>query len=136
MPEKENRTIEYVIGTLAVVLLVLVIFLVLNYRALRRSAIMNAHQSFLAALMTHHHGPATIADLAFIRPWMTFDYLNKFFALPSQYLQTQLSISDPHYPRITIAAYVKSAHLDLTTFLHQLDTALRARLTNATSTLY
>jgi hypothetical protein len=134
MPNKSSRTIEYVIGALVVVLVILIVFLALNYRALRRSAVAGARQSWLSTLVAHHRGPATVADLASVRPWMTFDYLNRFFNLPPQYLQTQLAITDPQYPRLTIGGYAKRNHLDLATFQHQLDAALRARLVGAAPT--
>jgi hypothetical protein len=40
---------------------------------------------------------------------MTFDYINRAFALPEQYLQASLNISDSRYPRLTIAEYAQDA---------------------------
>ncbi len=131
--KKSKRYIEYVIGALVVILIVLAVFLVLNYRSLRRSAVINARELRLSAFLAHH-GPATVADLAFVRSWMTFDYLNKLFNLPPQYLQTQLSITDPQYPRLTISEYAEHSRLNLAALINELDTALRARLTG-TSTI-
>ena len=37
-----------------------------------------------------------------IQPWMTFDYLNKQFGLPSEYLKTALQVTDPKYPNVPI----------------------------------
>ena len=49
-----------------------------------------------------HARPATVSDIAYISPWMTFDYINLVFKLPPDFLKTQLSITDPLYPRLSI----------------------------------
>lgn len=42
-----------------------------------------------------------------IQPWMTFDYLNKTFNLPEDYLKVSLNITDKSYPNITIRHIVR-----------------------------
>lgn len=43
-----------------------------------------------------------------IESWMTFDFLNKAFGLPPEYLKNQLDISDKKYPDLTIDNLVKN----------------------------
>jgi len=50
-------------------------------------------------------------DLNIIQSWMTFDYLNKAFNLPPDYLKTSLAINNPQYPLLTINHY---SHLQAT----------------------
>ena len=58
-----------------------------------------------------------VRDPKLIETWMTFDYLNKIFDLPTNYLQTALAITDPHYPFLTIRHYVRLQKLEATSTL-------------------
>ncbi len=130
--KKTSRYIGYAMLALAVVLAVLFVFLILNYRSIRRSAIMNARESWLTAVI-HNHGPLTATDVNYVRSWMTFDYINKLFNLPPDYLKTHLMISDPHYPQLTVSRYASTNNLNPVTFLGKLDDALRSYLTTAST---
>ena len=46
--------------------------------------------------------PVTADDARYITSWMTFDYVNRVFHLPTLYLQNSLNINDSHYPNLTI----------------------------------
>ncbi len=72
-------------------------------------SIISRTRSEIAAL--HSHGPLTAHDVGLIRAWMTFDYLNDIFALPPQYLQQTLSITDSQYPRLSIAHAARDENL-------------------------
>ena len=61
---------------------------------------------------------------------MTFDYVNTLFRLPPTYLETQLTITDPRYPRMSIGSYANHNHIDLTTFMGELDAAITNYLAN------
>ena len=74
--------------------------------------------SHLIQVFNNNHGTLTISDVYFIRSWMTFDYINTLFRLPPDYLKTQLNITDPHYPRISIRTFAKNSHVDVTVFLN------------------
>lgn len=130
MPEKNNnnrtgRYVGYAMLVLAAVLVVLVVFLVLNYRSLRRSAVISARESWLSAFV-HNHGPLSVADVGYVRPWMTFDYLNKLFNLPPGYLKTQLMVQDPQYPQLTVSGYANRDHLNVTVLMGKIEDAIRA----------
>jgi len=78
--------------------------------------------------------PPTQSDVVFVQAWMTFDYVDQLFGVPSDYLQHQLSISDPNYPHITISGYARHNKLNVATFLAGVDQALVRYLAPATST--
>lgn len=136
MPEENNNNkrirqyIKYAMIAFAAVLLVLIVFLILNYRSIRRSAIVSARESWITVFI-HNHGPLAATDVGYVRSWMTFDYINKLFNLPPDYLKMQLMISDSRYPQLTVSKYAGSNHLNLTTFLGKLENALRSYLTAA-----
>ena len=71
----------------------------------------------------------TDKDISAIRYWMTFDYLNKVFALPTDYLKTSLAITNPHYPRLSIIDLARSQHQDVNNVLSQVQTAIYYYLT-------
>ncbi len=122
------RQVKYTLIILAIILAVLVVFFVLQYRALRRAQIMNAREFFIASFVKYH-GPLTASDVGLIRSWMTFDYLDKIFNLPPDYLRTRLSIADPHYPQLSLGGYARSRSLDPTAFLNQVEIAVCEYLT-------
>lgn len=134
-PPSERRYLEYVIFTFAGVLVVLVVVLALDYRSLRRATTINARESWVAAFI-QEHGPVNASDVTLMRSWMTFDYLNKLFKLPPNYLQSALGIADPRYPRLTVSGWAKGAKLDSTTAMSRLQDVVRNYLmqTNPTST--
>ena len=47
-------------------------------------------------------------DLSEIRGWMTFDFINKAFVLPPDYLKSELGITDKKYPNITVDGWAKN----------------------------
>jgi hypothetical protein len=51
----------------------------------------------------------TISD---IQPWMTFDYVNVVFKLPTSYFKNLLGISDPRYPNIRIDSYSRESNFN------------------------
>jgi hypothetical protein len=115
-PSAERHLLKYTIIGLIIVLVVLFVFLGYAYRGLRRAQVLQARASWLSALL-HRHGPLGTGDAGVIRPWMTFDYIDRLFALPPQYLKAQLSISDARYPRLTVGAYANETHASSTAFL-------------------
>jgi len=129
--KNHDRLIGYAIITLGAILVALIIFLVFNYRGFRRSAV-NIRESSLFAFI-HNHSPQTAADVSYVRPWMTFDYINKLFNLPTNYLQTQFMITNSHYPQLTVYSYARSIHEDPARTMSRLDQALQSYLSAAPS---
>jgi hypothetical protein len=106
------------------VLAVLCILLVREYRQVRRLDYLAAHGSLFSALRAQ--GPVGASDVGSVATWMTFDYLNRLFALPPNYLQTSLALTDSRYPRLTIREYAEDQHMDQSSTLAQVQDALRA----------
>ena len=55
---------------------------------------------------------------------MTFDYLNKVFNLPADYLQNSLQITDKNYPYITISHYSREERLGPASLATQVQIAI------------
>lgn len=117
------------------ILIILLILLFVQYESLRRGQAIGAHE-FEWSQALEQRAPLSVSDADLVRAWMTFDYLNKIFALPENYLYEQLKIADTHYPHITISGYAKNANLDQTIFLNQVENAIRDYIPagNTTST--
>lgn len=116
------RYIRYVLITLGVILIILFVFLVVQYRVLRDEQILNDRALRSAAL--ERHAPLPPDEASVIRSWMTFDYVNRIFGLPSDYLRSRLDITDSRYPRLSIGSYAKTAGVDVTTLLNNLEAAI------------
>jgi hypothetical protein len=127
--KKIGQYIKYAIVILAIVLVVLFVFFVGQYIALRRAHIISARESWLSAAI-QKHGPATATDVNFIRSWMTFDYIDKLFDIPQDYLKTRLSITDARYPKLSISEYAGDVHLNKTDATGEVAGAVRDYLTN------
>ncbi len=59
-----------------------------------------------------------------IDQWMTFSYINFIFKLPSDYLKTILSITDPRYPNIPIERYARKHHISIPQLLEQIKNSI------------
>lgn len=128
-PNNERRFIDWIIAGLGVILAILLFFFVRQYQSLWRTSIISARESWLTnALKNHPH--LTASDTDVIRTWMTFDYLNKLFMLPSDYLKIQLSISDPTYPKLTIGAFAKDSKQPASSTLMNVQNAIQQYLAN------
>jgi hypothetical protein len=120
--------LKYAIGALIVILVVLAALLIWNYIALTRAQIINAREIQLSAIV-RAHGPLTASDVGLIRPWMTFDYINTLYKVPPDYLETQLSITDPSYPRLSLSGYAKYDATSTAAVLGIVENSLAAYLT-------
>lgn len=56
-----------------------------------------------------------LIDVSKIQNWMTFDYINRSFSLPQDYLKNEFNITDIKYPRITLTkeALNKKENIDI-----------------------
>ena len=68
--------------------------------------IISARESWLTNTIKNHPH-LTVNDVNVIRTWMTFDYLNKLFTLPPEYLKARLRYFEPAYPKLTIGEFAK-----------------------------
>jgi hypothetical protein len=72
-------------------------------------------------------------DSTVIRPWMTFEYINKLFNIPPDYFKNALSISDPSYPQLSLYGYANHQHVNATIVVNEVESSTHDYLT-ATST--
>ena len=93
-----------------------------NIQHIRHLDYVVQRQSLLKSL--RGSGLLTAADASSTAPWMTFDYINRVFALPPQYLQTTLSITDSRYPRLTIEEYAEDAKVSQLSVLTAVQNAI------------
>lgn len=87
---------KYILIVLILILACLGLLLFNQYRVIRHASVFGTG---------HHHGVLTSADAAYIQPWMTFDYIDFAYKLPPTYIQSDLGITNPQYPRISIEQY-------------------------------
>lgn len=106
-----NQYIKIVLVLLGLVLVVLFVLLVRQYLALRRENLINQRELSLSTFV-QKHGPLDASEVGVIHSRMTFDYINRIFGLPKDYLATQLNISDPRYPDITLSEYSSANMVD------------------------
>lgn len=117
--KKRRPLLRYLRGALIVLALVfsaLLVFLIVEYRTFRRERAFSAREAGFSAFL-RNHGPLAPADAGLVRPWMTFDYINKIFNLPPDYLKTRLDITDPRYPKLSVSEYAKSHAFMITEYL-------------------
>ena len=77
----------------------------------------------------HVNRPINVNDINTVQSWMTFDYINKVFKLPSDYLKNILGVSDSSYPYETIGHYARSKKEKFSVVLTQVQEALHNYLT-------
>ena len=81
-------------------------------------------------ILTKNHAPLSVEDVDLVAPWMTFDYINKLFKLPANYLKVNLNISDTRYPNLSLNAYTRGKKLDRIFFLANVKKAVSDYLAN------
>ena len=72
--------------------------------------------------------PAPLAEAELIQSWMTFDYINRVFSLPSDYLKGGLDITNSSYPKITIRKVADGRHALPESYLEEVKDAVRRYL--------
>lgn len=118
LPTITNKRIELV---LKVILVIAGVILVVSFALLRQEYRQLRH-------LGRHHDPATSGDISSVQAWMTFDYLNRLFILPPEYLETSLGVTDPRYPRLTISEYAEIKHETKVLALTEVQNAIRLYL--------
>lgn len=130
--QKNHLLIRIALGLAVVAIAVLCVLLVQQYQHIQRLGYIAAHrQSLLMSL--RGSGPLTATDASSTQSWMTFDYIDRAFALPPQYLQTTLGIFDNRYPRLTITEYAKDTVISSPVALAKVQDAIRAYLPASTN---
>ena len=76
----------------------------------------------------HSPQPLGIGDAGTIQSWMTFDYINKVYHLPENYLQTTFGVSDSQYPALTLQMYALGKGINPVLFDSTVQSAVRIYL--------
>jgi hypothetical protein len=79
---------------------------------------------------THSHRTLGVNDVNMIQSWMTFNYINKVFKLPTNYLKNTLNISDSRYPNIPLEDYAEKAKIKTADFTTKVQDAVHSYLTH------
>lgn len=121
-----ERYLRYVVIALAFLLALLVGLLVLQYFWLQAQYHLNmSERQFLRSRILESHAPLPVSEANVIRSWMTFDYINRVFALPSGYLEKQLQVTDSRYPHLTLATYASSKKIDQSLFTNDVENVVQ-----------
>jgi len=102
---------------LCLVILFSAVFIVRQSIRLDRMHLIATYEEAIDQKIDQYHGTLTGKNTDLISAWMTFDYINRIFALPADYMRTALAISDAGYPRMSISRYAKNHKLDQNEFL-------------------
>ena len=73
--------------------------------------------------------PATAKN---VQPWMTFDFLNKTYRLPTSYLRSTLNITDARYPNLSISRYAFSKRESTSSTIAAVEAAIRTYAATST----
>jgi hypothetical protein len=73
----------------------------------------------------YHRRSISINDIS---SWMTFDYINKIFNLPSTYFKETYQIKDKKYPILTIKQYTTETKTNTTLFVINIQKTIQAYL--------
>jgi len=107
-PKRQNWYAEIAVAILVVVLIILCVLLVRQYRVTARQEIVSMARVHLTDIARNH--PLGAADINLIQSWMTFDYVSISFKVPVPYLTTTLGIasSTVGYPNVTLGHYART----------------------------
>jgi hypothetical protein len=124
-PNNERHLVDWILAALGIILAILLFSLVRQYQTLRRENTPTLRQ--LWPINTPRNNVSRLApnNADFIRSWMTFDYVDKLFDLPPDYLKAKLSISDAAYPKITINKFAKDIRQNSSSTLVEVQNAVR-----------
>lgn len=114
--------------SIAFIILINILLVQRDVIRMQRFSAIRAYTSQL--IQKRNHGPLSAQDANLIRSWMTFDYVNKLFNLPSNYISTHLKIPTNRYPRETLANYAKQNRIDPKIFVTETENIVRAYLVN------
>ena len=128
---KNQIILKITLGVAIVAVVILSVLFFRQYKHIRRLDYISLHrQSFFRSL--HGSGPLTAADASSTQIWMTFNYIDRAFSLPSTYLQNNLAVSDSRYPNMTVEEYAKDTGLSTAMALVKVQSAIVAYFATST----
>lgn len=121
--KNEKPYIKYTLVILGIIFIVLLFFMAREIRHLNHSEIISAREIHISNILKSH-GPLTESDIGIVASWMTFDYVNKLFAIPPTYLETTFEISNSRYPQISLSGYARSKGVSSAFVVGKVESAL------------
>lgn len=125
---KQNQKFTLLYVTLLIALLWVLVsayLFFLHYEKLYRLGYLPGPSNWRPA---YNRTPLTNVDVDQLKPWATFAFVNKVYALPPRYLENALSISDVSYPDITIEELAKIQAIPPPILLFTVQELIRARI--------
>lgn len=119
--ENESLTLRALAMALLFVILVVAAYLLIGDVAFHRAIAPLTGPRHLRTVLQPAK-PPTVDEVA---GWMTFEYLDRVFALPPEALKDALGITDPRYPRLSIRRWASAAGLDQALALERVKQAIR-----------
>lgn len=110
-----------------ILIFALLILCVVELRALIRDA-QEAREHQIARISYEDHSGQGFQKLEIgdIDTWMTFEYINTVFKLPTDYLKNTLGITDRQYPKIHIGKYARQEDASADIILENVRAAVSA----------
>lgn len=125
-----KKEINKIIATvLLFFIFLLCLFFVIGIHQFRKK---EGHLSWRYYVGSHRKKLVTVADIVYISPWMTFDYINKLFNIPQSYLEKNLDIHDSKYPFITVGMYAKKSSTNSLVLVEDIRNSIREYFTSST----
>ena len=117
-----KRTVMMIAAVLAAAILILGVEFVIAYKHAAPAQIITPNR--ISELVRQHEtlGQNEVSSIA---AWMTFDYIEHVFVLPSGYLKAALGIPDPRYPQLSLSRYAKDASLSPTDVVAKVQDAVK-----------
>jgi hypothetical protein len=128
---KNQIILKITLGVAVVVVIILSVLFFQQYKHIRRLDYISAHRQSLFKSL-HGSGPLTAANASSTQIWMTFNYINHAFSLPSTYLENNLAVSDSRYPNMTVEEYAKDTGLSTAMALVKVQSAIVAYFATST----
>lgn len=130
MKRKIVYSVLLLLGFLAFV--VLTHLFIANYGRLRYSGELHPPIPVSRWIRIQSNHATSSVEVGSITGWMTFDYINRVFNLPADYLKTKLAVMDPRYPKLTISKAAVSQQVSEEVYLGDLKNAISWYLASST----
>ena len=119
-------------GALFIVIVSLAVLFLRDLRLLRRHNAFAVVREEMRVFLDGRESRAALTekDIDSVKPWMTFDYLNRIFLLPPGYLKNALRISDRRYPDLALAKEAKKNRMHPAAYAERVKNAIREYFNN------
>ena len=120
---KKQAALKVILAITIMFIMMLSLLLVQQYRQIQRLGYIHNHRQSLFSSL-RGSGLLSAADASSTESWMTFDYIDRAFALPPMYLQISLGIADSRFPRMTVSEYASDQGLSSSEALIKVQNAI------------